>query len=100
MDASESAPRLRLLYELGCACAARLELDELVPVVVAKCRDVLRAEGVAVLLLDRDRDELYFPYVAEADPETSGRLARLRVPARRGIAGAVLRSGRGMRVDD
>jgi Nif-specific regulatory protein len=100
MEASDGAARLRLLYDLGCAFAERLELDELVPLVAAKCREVLRAEGVSVLLLDPERDELYFPYVAAADPEASGRLARLRFPAARGIAGTVLRAGRGVRVDD
>jgi Nif-specific regulatory protein len=100
MEASDSAARLRLLYELGCAFAARLELGELIPLVVAKCRDVLRAEGVAVLLLDPERQELYFPYVADADTEAGGRLTRLRFPASRGIAGTVLRSRRGITVDD
>jgi len=97
---SESAVRLRLLYELGCAFAARLELDELVPLVAAKCRDVLRAEGVAVLLVDAERDELYFPYVDEADADVASRLRELRFPAGRGIAGDVLRNGRGLRIDD
>jgi Nif-specific regulatory protein len=100
MEASDSAARLRLLYELGCAFAAHLELDELIALVVTKCRDVLRAEGVAVLLLDPERDELYFPYVADADAGASARLGQLRIPAARGIAGTVLRTRRGVRVDD
>src|SRR6185436_13889758 len=53
----DDAGRLRLLYELGNAFAARLELRELLPLVVDKCRDVIEAEGAAVLLLDRDADE-------------------------------------------
>src|SRR5712692_7027670 len=100
MEASDSAARLRLLYELGCAFTARLELDELLPLVVAKCRDVLRAEGTAVLLLDPERNELYFPYVAEEDPEVAERLVALRFPADRGLAGTVVRSGQSLRVDD
>ena len=75
--------RLRLLYELGCAFAARLELDDLLPLVVAKCREALVAEGTAVLLLDPERNELYFPYVAEEDPEVAERLVALRFPADR-----------------
>jgi hypothetical protein len=55
---------------------ARLELDELVPLAVLKCREVLEAESAAVLLLDPERDELYFPYLAEEDPQA--RLARRR----------------------
>jgi Nif-specific regulatory protein len=92
--------RLRLLYDLGCAFAARAELSELVPLVIAKCREALAAEGAAVLLVDRATNELYFPYVDQQDPVVAERLARLRMPAERGIAGAVMASGRAMRVDD
>ncbi len=96
----DEGPQFRLLYDLGCAFAARLELDELIPLVVGKCREVLDAEGAAVLLLDAERSELYFPYVAEEDPEVAGSLADLRLPADQGIAGAVLRSGEPARIDD
>ncbi len=92
--------RLLLLHELGCAFAACIELDELVAFVVAKCREVLDAEGAAVLLLDHEHNELYFPYVADEDPVAAAQLRQLRFPADRGIAGEVLRSGHGLRVDD
>ncbi|MGO9602466.1 MAG: sigma 54-interacting transcriptional regulator [Candidatus Binataceae bacterium] len=46
------------------------------------------------------RGELYFPYNSQDDPEVSARLAGLRFPANRGIAGTVLESGRAERVDD
>jgi Nif-specific regulatory protein len=98
--ASDSAARLRLLYDLGCAFAERIEIDELIPLVVAKCREVLDAEGAAILLLDPERGELYFPYVADEDPEVTARLLRLRFPADRGIAGSVVQSGQSVRVDD
>jgi Nif-specific regulatory protein len=96
----DDAARLQLLYELGCAFASRLELDELLPLVVEKCRDMIQAEGAAVLLLDSDADELYFPYAASDDPEVAARLLRARFPADRGVAGAVITSGRSLRVDD
>ncbi|MGH7820416.1 MAG: sigma 54-interacting transcriptional regulator, partial [Candidatus Binatia bacterium] len=92
--------RLRLLYDLACTFTAHTELDELVPLVVTKCRELLDAEGVSVLLLDPDTDELYFPWVAETDPEVARRLLELRFPAQQGIAGAALRSGEPIRVDD
>ncbi len=92
--------RLRLLYELGCAFAARIELDELLPLVITKCRDVLEAEGGSVLLLDPATNEFVFPYVAEQNLEAAQRLAGLRVPADHSIAGAVVRDGRAIRVDD
>jgi Nif-specific regulatory protein len=100
MAASDSAARLGLLYDLVCAFAERIEIDELIPLVAAKCREALDAEGVAILLLDPEREELYFPYAADEDPEVTARLLRLRFPAGRGIAGGVVRSGKSVRVDD
>jgi transcriptional regulator with GAF, ATPase, and Fis domain len=91
--------RLRLLHELASAFAERLELDELIPLVTTRCREALEVEGVSVVLHDLERDELYFPYVAER-PEVASRLAELRFPATRGIAGEVLRTGKAVRVDD
>jgi Nif-specific regulatory protein len=96
----DEAARLRLLHDLGTAFTARIELDELIPLVMSKCREVLDAEGTSVLLLDPVTQELYFPYVAEEDAEVMERLLRLRVPAGRGLAGEVLRTGRALRVDD
>jgi hypothetical protein len=40
------AARLRLLYDLGCAFTARIELNDLLPFIIEKCRDALAAEGV------------------------------------------------------
>ncbi len=91
--------RLELLHELGVAFAARLELDELIPLVITRCRGALDCEGGNVLLLDATGQELYFPYVGE-DPQVDRRLTELRVPADRGIVGAALREGRVQRVDD
>jgi transcriptional regulator with GAF, ATPase, and Fis domain len=99
MEAAHDSPLLRLLYDLGKAFAARLELDELIPFVIAKCRDALDAEGVSILLLDQERNELYFPYVSESDPEVARRLGGVVFPADRGVAGAVIRSGHGEKVD-
>jgi transcriptional regulator with GAF, ATPase, and Fis domain len=97
MDASD---RYRLLYELGAAFAAQLELEELIPAIVSRCREVWGAEGAAVLLLDPSENQLYFPYVADEDEAVSERLRRLRFPATLGVAGAVLASGRSEAVTD
>jgi GAF domain-containing protein len=97
--APDDVGRLRALHELTTAFAARTALDDLVPYVIARCREVLDAEGASVLLLDRERGELYFPYVAAA-PRVAARLARIRFPADRGLAGEVVRTGRALRVDD
>src|SRR5262245_44250597 len=67
----DDTSRLRLLYDLGCAFATHLELDELVPLIIEKCREELDAEAAAVLLLDADRRELHFPYVADEAPDVA-----------------------------
>src|SRR5206468_12019260 len=64
-----------------------------------KCREVFAADGVSVLLLDDARHEFYFPYVSN-DPDVAERLAHVRLPARDGIAGAVLESGAPVWVPD
>jgi serine phosphatase RsbU (regulator of sigma subunit) len=97
---SDQDERFRLLFELGCAFAARVELGDLSALVVSKCREVFHARAASILLLDPERHELYFPYVAEENPELAARLRSLRFPADRGIAGAVLQSGRSLRIDD
>jgi len=97
---TESSTRFRLLYDLACAFAARIDLDELFPFVVTKCREVFDAMGASVLLLDQEKNELYFPFVAEDDPAVLARLLELRLPADRGIAGLVLSSGKAERIDD
>src|SRR5262245_53296346 len=95
-----SFDRLRFVYELGNAFAAYTELNDLLPVVLTKCCAALEEQWVAVLLLDRERNELYFPYVSEDDPKAAARLSAIRFPAQRGIAGAVLRSGISEKIDD
>src|SRR6185437_6005305 len=97
---NDDRAREALVYELGNMFAARLGLDDLIPLVVSKCREVLDAGGVSVLLLDAERDELYFPYVSEENPEAAQRLRDLRVPSTSGLAGAVLLSGQAEKIDD
>ena len=48
----------------------------------------------------RSRRGLYFPFVAETDPDAAASLASLRFPAGRGISGEVVRTLEAVRVDD
>jgi len=100
MEPSSRGPRTRVLYDLAREFAAQLDLDQLLPLIVNKCREVLDAEGVSVFLLDRERGELYVPYNSQMDPEVAARLTGLRFAADRGIVGSILKSGRAERVDD
>ena len=90
----------RLIYELGNAFASRLELVPLIELVTSKCREVLDADGVAVMLLDAESQELYFPYFSDRDPKVAERLARVRVPVGKGIAGEVFQTCRSVKIDN
>src|SRR6516164_6397701 len=100
MAVEANSARLRLLYDLGCAFTARIELNDLLPFIIEKCRDALAAEGVAVLLLDRLRNEFYFPYVSDTDSEVARRLSGHRFSAALGFAGLAVTSGKSLKIDD
>ncbi len=51
--------RFLLLLELSRAFSARLDVDELLPFVLRRCKEVLSAEGCSLLLHDRETSELY-----------------------------------------
>ena len=53
--------RFLLLLELSRAFSSRLDVDELLPLVLRRCKEVLRAEGCSLLLHDQETSELYFP---------------------------------------
>jgi Nif-specific regulatory protein len=83
--------RSAIIRELANAFAQRTDLDELIPFVVEQLRERLPANGVSLLLLDEARNELEFAYNSQGNAEASQRLAGVRMPADRGVAGAVLR---------
>jgi Nif-specific regulatory protein len=85
-----SVERFSLLLELSRAFSALIELDALLPFVMAKTNEVLGAESCALLLLDEERQELYIPVGSDVDPRREELLKAIRFPAGQGIAGWVL----------
>jgi len=83
--------RSAIIHELANAFAQRTDLDELIPFVVERLREKLPASGVSLLLLDEAHNELEFAYNSEGDQKAGQRIVGLRMPADRGVAGAVLR---------
>jgi GAF domain-containing protein len=59
-----STEQLRLLYEVSRSLHGLIDLDDLLPFVVNKTKELLGAEGCSVILLDETGRELYFPYVS------------------------------------
>src|SRR5277367_130975 len=100
MENHKSSLPYRLIYELGNAFASRLELVPLIELVTSKCREILDADGVSVMLLDAESQELYFPFLSDRDPKVAERLRRVRVPVGKGIAGEVFQTGRSVMIDN
>ena len=107
MNLSAEEDRLRLsieeralLYDLGRAINEIVDLDQLLPEVVTRTRSLFGIESSAVMLLDATTNEFYVPYVADVAPAVERRLAAVRFPADRGIAGWVQRSGQVEHVAD
>jgi signal transduction histidine kinase len=76
---------------------AHLELDELLPVLLPRIRDILHTDTCAVLLLDEQQDEL----VARAAVGLEEEVERgVRIPLGAGFAGRVAATGRPVILDD
>jgi Nif-specific regulatory protein len=95
-----STDHLGLLYEVSRSLHGLMEIDALLPFVVDKTKELLGAEGCSVILLDEAGRELYFPWVSPENSEVAERLRQLRMPADKGIAGAVLQAGQSLLVPD
>jgi len=92
--------RLHLLYELNRGLTSFTDMDGLLRYVTDRARELFNAEGCALLLLDRQRGEFYFPVASERKKVHEIRLATVRFPADRGIAGWVLAHDEAVLIDD
>jgi len=107
-DVAEGAPtttaadRLHVLYDVNRRLAAFTDLDELLLYATQRTREVFAAEGCGLLLVERQRNEFYFPVASQAaaSPASAARLAEIRFPADKGIAGWVLANDETIFVED
>ena len=97
-----SADQLRVLYELTRRLATFVDLDDVVCFATKRARELFDAEGCALILLDRRRNEFTFPISSQRESGTAGedRLAEIRFPADRGIAGWVVAHDEAALVED
>jgi Nif-specific regulatory protein len=95
-----SKEQLELLYEVSRSLHGLIDLDELLAAAIEKTKALLDADGCSVILLDDSGTQLYFPYVNPESPDVAVRLQSLRMPADRGIVGAVIQSGQPLVVTD
>jgi Nif-specific regulatory protein len=85
---------LLALYEIGQALSSVHDLDQLLQLAIERTMALLDVEGASIILLDEERQELYFKVADEQ------RLREVRFPATQGIAGTVIREGQSLIVPD
>jgi len=96
------ADRLQLLYDVAHSVTTFTDLDPLLRHATQRVRELLGAEGCAVLLLDEERRRLFFPVASQAASRepTSGALDEISFPSHVGVAGWVLHQDRPALVED
>jgi GAF domain-containing protein len=94
-DALTSISRLTQLYDLEKVFASTLEMDELLPIIGSKFREVMECEGVNLWLLQPD-ETLELMHQAGFDPTTQ---AGSRQKPGEGVAGDVSDNGEAVLID-
>jgi Nif-specific regulatory protein len=91
---------LLALYEIGQALASIHDLDHLLQLAIERAVVLLDIESASIILLDEDRDELYFKIADDTRVGHEQRLREVRFSASLGIAGWVVRKGESLIVPD
>jgi len=97
-----ASERLNLLYDLNRRLTTLDDARKFQAYVTQRTREIFGADGGSLLLLDRVRNEFYFPVASQsaASHVTPAQLAEIRFPADRGIAGWVLSNDQAVWVPD
>ena len=93
----ESLDRLPRLQALTDAALAHLDLDELLAALLLRARELLEADTCAVLLLDRETNELVARAAVGLEEEVE---QGVRIPVGRGFAGRVAADRKPVILDD
>lgn len=86
-----------VFHELGKALTSSLQLDQVLRTIMEKINEVLRPDTWSLLLMDQDKQELYFEI---ATGKGADRLKDLRIKVGQGLAGWVAESGKTVVVPD
>lgn len=76
------------------------DLDDLLGYISTEIKQLLEAEGSLVILLDKEKNELFFKSGAHDDLAIEKRMKEVRFPATKGVSGRVIRTGEPVVVAD
>ncbi len=95
--AANDGTEVTVFHELGKALTSSLQLDQVLRTIMEKINEVLRPDTWSLLLMDQDKQELYFEI---ATGKGADRLKDLRIKVGQGLAGWVAESGTAVVVPD
>jgi diguanylate cyclase (GGDEF)-like protein len=93
----ESSNELTVFHELGKALTSSLQLDQVLRTIMEKINEVLRPDTWSLLLMDQEKDELYFQIATGKGAES---LKDVRIKVGQGLAGWVAQTGEAVVVRD
>ena len=93
----QKASRLKLLNRVARVITSPLDIKKLLDLIMDMTKSVLEAEASALILIDEEKDELYFE---SATGEKESRVKEIRMKKGKGIAGWVAERGKPLRVPD
>lgn len=88
---------INLFHELGKALTSSLQLDQVLRTIMEKINEVLRPDTWSLLLMDTERQELYFQI---ATGQGADALKDVRIKPGQGVAGWVAQTGKAVVVPD
>jgi len=88
------------LLRISTALPEHPDLGELLDFISGEVKRLIASEGSLVVLLDEERQELYFQGAAYDDEATQERIKEIRFPIDQLVAGQVIKSGKPIIVND
>ncbi|MGD9033465.1 MAG: PAS domain S-box protein [Desulfobacteraceae bacterium] len=88
------------LLRISMALPAYPDLEDLLDYITSEIKRLLNTEGAVVILLDEERNELFFKGAAYEDIKKERRAKEIRFSADRGVSGKVIKTGEAIIVPD
>jgi PAS domain S-box-containing protein len=88
------------IFNISMGLPSHPRLEDLLDFVSNEIKKLLNVEGALVILLDHEKQELYFMGAAYDDRDTERRAKEVRYPANKGVSGKVIRTGEPVIVND
>jgi putative nucleotidyltransferase with HDIG domain len=92
----KAVDRLRILYKISTSLTTVVDSDEVIKLIVEKSANIMKAKIASLMLVDREKNELYIKYAIGLRPE----LLNIRVSMDNSISGWVAREGKPLIVKD